>query len=109
MALPVTGITAEQLRASLNLKSDADAAGILAVADDECRRAFSAAFRAIPQTTWDNCILRVAGAIVGAKRRPAGGAGQLTTAEQPEPVHAPRDYTAPIRAIVANYAGPGLA
>jgi hypothetical protein len=106
--LPETTLTAEELAQKHNLQPAA-AVELLALADAECRRVFAEAFREIPQATWDDCVRRVAGAVVGAKRRPAGSAGQQTTVEQNQIVVASRDYTAGIRDMIANYAPGGLA
>lgn len=108
VALPPTTLTAEELAERHNLQPG-PAAELLALADAECRRAFAEAFRAIPQATWDDCVRRVAGAVVGAKRRPAGNAGQQTSTEQNAIVVTSRDYTATIRSEIANYAPGGLA
>lgn len=108
VALPVTLLTADELAAKHNVTADA-AAELLAVADAECRRVFAEAFREIPQATWDDCVRRVAGAVVGAKRKPTGSAGTMTTTEQGAPVASSRNYTAPIREQIANYVAGGLA
>lgn len=105
--LPATTLTAGELAAKHNITNEA-ATELLALADAECRRVFAEAFRAIPQATWDDCVRRVAGAVVGAKRRPAGNAGQQTSTEQNAIVVSSRDYTANIRAEIANYAPGGL-
>lgn len=81
---------------------------VLEVALAELRRAFADAFRPVPAATWDDCVLRVVGAVVGAKRRPSGGAGQLTKADVDGPP-IPRDYLAGVRHIIAQYVVPGLA
>lgn len=106
--LPDTTLTADELATKHNLTADA-AAELLALADGECRRVFAEAFRVIPQATWDDCVRRVAGAVVGAKRRPAGNAGQQTSTEQNAIVVTSRDYTSAIRDAIANYAPGGLA
>lgn len=106
--LPATNLTAAELAERHNITADA-AAELLALADGECRRVFAEAFRAIPQATWDDCVRRVAAAVVAAKRRPAGNAGQQTNVEQNAIVVTSRDYTSGIRDMIANYAPGGLA
>lgn len=107
--IPVATVTAEQLQERLNLKTADEAARVLDVALTTLQRATEAVWRPVTVATWDDWIIRVAGAVVGAKRRPSGGAGQLTTTDQGQVVAPPRDYLAPVRDELAQYVDLGFA
>lgn len=107
--IPVATVTAEDLQTRLNIKTAEEAARVLDVAVSELQRATEAVWRPVTVATWDDWIIRVAGAVVGARKRPTGAGGQLTTVEQGQPVAASRDYLAPIRGELANYVDLGFA
>lgn len=97
---------AAALAARLNVKPD-EQGDLYELATLTVNRELEGAFRDVPAEVYDDLVRRVAGAIVGARRRPAGGNGQLTRTEQSEPgPPAPRDYAAPIRAQLALYVSP---
>lgn len=100
---------AEQLAALLNVKAG-DAGDVFALAVETVNRELTGAFRDVPQVVYDDLVRRVAGAIVGARRRPAGGNGQLTRTDQQHPSNAaspaPRDPVSPIRPTLALYVSP---
>lgn len=97
---------AAELRTRLNLK-EGESDEIFALAVLTVNRELVGAFRDVPGEVYDDLVRRVAGAIKGAQRRPAGGNGQLTRTDQAEPgPPAPRDYAAPIRAQLALYVSP---
>lgn len=102
-------VTADTVKTLFNL-SDLDAADVFALAVTTVNREFAGAFRDVPPVVYDDCVRRVAGAIVAARRRPAGGAGQLTRNDQPagsQPASpAPRDPVSPIRSTLALYVAP---
>lgn len=107
--IPVATVTAAQLQERLNLKTLDDAQRVLDVALTTLQRATESVWRPVTVATWDDWIMRVAGAVVGAKRRPSGGNGQLTTTDQGQAVAVPRDYLAPVRDELANYTDLGFA
>lgn len=99
---------AAKLKTLLNLKTDDEGQRVLDLAVVEVGRAFDGAFRDVPQVVFDDCVRRVAGAIVGSTKRPSSpaGAGQLTTVAAQQPVAGSSDYTATIRQLVAQYVAP---
>lgn len=107
--IPVATVTVEQIQTRLNIADAVEAERVLGVALDALYRATESVWRPVTVATWDDWILRVAGAVVGAKRRPSGGNGQLTTTDQGQAVAVPRDYLAPVRAELANYTDLGFA
>lgn len=102
---PVT-VTPAVVKSVFNTKTDEDAARVLELATATVNRALSGAFRAMDQGTYDDVIRRVCGTIVGARKRPTGGNGQLTTVEQNGPAHVERDYLYAVRATLAQYVVP---
>lgn len=107
--IPVATVTAEQLQARLNIADADEAERVLAVALAELQRATEAAWRPVTVATWDDWIIRVAGAVKGARKRPTGQQGQLTTIEQGQAVAQSRDYLAPVRSELAQYVDLGFA
>lgn len=102
------GLTAADLAELLNIKGTGEPERVLALAVQTVNRELAGAFRDVPQDVYDDMVRKVAGAVVGSKRRPAGGSGQLSRADQdaPGPPAPPRDYVAPIAATLALYVSP---
>lgn len=107
--IPVATVTAEDLQTRLNIKTLEEAGRVLDVALSELQRATESVWRPVTVATWDDWIIRVAGAVVGARKRPTGQQGQLTTIEQGQAVQQSRDYLAPIRSELVQYVELGLA
>lgn len=102
---PVT-VTAAVVKSVFNVKTDEDAQRVLDLATTYVNRALSGAFRTMDQITYDDVIRRVVGTIVGARKRPSGGNGQLTTVEQNAPAPVERDYLYAVRSTLAQYVAP---
>jgi hypothetical protein len=99
---------ASDLATSLNVSAE-DADDVLQLAVTTLNRELTGAFRDVPQEVYDDMCRRIAGGIVGSRKRPAGGAGQLTRTDQPgqsAPTPAPRDYVTPVRPTLALYVAP---
>lgn len=101
-------LTAEQLATLLNIKDQGDAERVFQLAITTVNRELTGAFRDVPPNVYDDLVRKVAGAIVGSRRRPAAGSGQLSRADQDAPGQPapPRDYVGPIRAELALYVSP---
>lgn len=99
-------VTAENVVATFNVKTPDDAQRVLDLATVTVNRALAGAFRSMDQVTYDDVIRRVVGTIVGARKRPSGGNGQLTTVEQGNPAAIERDYLYPVRSTLAQYVAP---
>lgn len=106
--IPVATVDAAAIASRYNVDAT-EAERVLAVALAELQTATNAVWRPVAVATWDDWIVRVAGAVIGAKRRPSGGQGQLTTVEQGQAVAQSRDYLAPVRADLALYCDLGMA
>ena len=102
---PVT-LTAQTVQTVFNVKSAEEAQRVLDVAVSTLNRALAGAFRTVDQITYDDMVRRVVGAVIGSKRRPSGGNGQLTTVEADQPVAQSRDYLNPVRSTLAQYVVP---
>lgn len=104
---PSGAVTPATLGTLLNVKDGDEQQRVFDLAVETVNRELGGAYRDVPVIVYDDLVRKVAGAIVGSKRRPAGGNGQLTRAEQDAPSPAtPRDYAAPIRTELALYVVP---
>lgn len=99
-------LTVPVVKSIFKIESDEEAQRVLDVAVTHVNRAFAGAFRTVDQITYDDVVRRVVGQVVGSKRRPTGGNGQLTRVENEQPVASPRDYLAPVRSTLAQYVVP---
>lgn len=102
-------VTAEKVAQLFNVEATT-AAEVLQLAVTTLNRELAGAFRDMSQEVYDDLIRRIAGGIVGSRKRPAGGNGQLTRTDQAQPASSapagPRDYLAPARQTLALYVAP---
>lgn len=104
--MPVTPITEAEMLSSLKAKADdPTVVGLFEAASETVTLAFERAWRAVPQATLNDCIVKVAGAMRDGKRSTNAGK-QLATVEGGVATRAPLDPLDPIRATLARYTVP---
>lgn len=104
--MAVTPITAAEMASSLKMKVDDPAvAGLFEAASEAVDLAFEKAWRAVPQATLNDCVVKVAGALRDGKRSTNAGK-QLATVEGGVATRAPLDPLDPIRSVIARYTVP---
>lgn len=99
-----TGITPEKLAGRLNKKADdPEVARVLTVALETLEDALTDAFRVMPASVIDDCIIRLGRAIWDSTSRGRDGAVQASQVGTEGPVRAPRDPLTTIRPILSRY------
>lgn len=104
---PESYTTADVRRDHRSLTED-QAQHALDLAVVELNRELAGAYRTVPVVVYDDLVRRVVDAIVGVKRRPTNGGGQMGRTDQDAPAGPVRDYFGDpgVRATLAHYVAP---
>lgn len=102
MFVPTFTIDAAALGSRLNIREPSEAERIHAEATDLLNEALVDAWRTVPESVADECLLRVGNALKNAVRTQAAG-GQMVKVEDGATVAAPRDPLASVESILRKY------